>query len=145
VHTRSIYVHKQNGITSIYVYRPDLTQLHAVIGGVSILREPSTVSKERIPVNPVSTKASVGKNRVNQIRSRRIHQAPLARQGEGALSPLFVVIGSLNRTRAHQKIYFLRRCLATGGETGDGDDGSADGREKEEANAASLLFLRNSQ
>jgi len=35
-------VHKQNGITSIYVYRPDLTQLHAVIGGVSILREPST-------------------------------------------------------------------------------------------------------
>ena len=81
----------------------------------------------------------------NQIRSRGIHRAPLARQGEGALSPLFVVIGSVNRTRTHQKIYFLRRWLVAGEETGDEDDGTADGREREGADAANLLFLRNSQ
>jgi hypothetical protein len=44
--------------------------------------------------------------------------------------------------RAHlTKSYFLRRLLTTGEETTDeGGDGGAD-----EANAANLLFLRNSQ
>lgn len=65
-------------------WKEHLTQLHAVTG-VSILEELSTISKEHIPV---STKVSVGKNGWNQIRSRGIHRAPLARQGEGALSPL---------------------------------------------------------
>ena len=73
-------------LASMFTHRKEhLTQLHAVKGGVSILRELSTISKEHIPV---STKVSVGKNGWNQIRSRGIHRAPLARQGEGALSPL---------------------------------------------------------
>jgi len=47
-----------------------------------------------------------------------------------------------SRMRAHlTKSYFLRRLLTTGEETTDeGGDGGAD-----EANAANLLFLRNSQ
>jgi hypothetical protein len=141
VHRGALRLDKQNGITSIYVYRPEGTFNTTTCGHRWCVEFARAVHY----ITPVSTKATVGKNGVNQIRSRGIHRAPLARQGEGALSPLFVVIGSPNRTRTHQKIYFLRRWPAAREETGDEDDGGVDGREEEEANAANLLFLRNSQ